>query len=316
MRVALVTTSDVAVLVDDIDRPVLDAALVRRGVIADWVPWDDRGADWEAYDLIVVRSPWDYTERLDAFLAWLDLVAALPTLHNPAALIRWNLDKRYLEDLARRGAAVVPTSFADDEVSLDRALAASLADEVVVKPTVSAGSRSTGRFATGSPGAWALGRDILSRGLSVMVQPFVRSVDAAGERSAVVFDGSISHALRKAPTLAPGGGLRGDADIEQVASVELSAAERDVVDQVLAASSSLAVERGWLRPSQDLLYGRFDVVSMTDGSVALLEAELFEPCFFLPVAPHAAGRFVDAVVQRVLSARGRPTVGGHERPAR
>jgi hypothetical protein len=81
----------------------------------------------------------------------------------------------------------------------------------------------------------------------------------------------------------------------------LSAGEAVVVDQALAGTSSIAVQRGWLLPGRELLYGRFDLVTMDDGRVVLLEAELFEPSFFLPVDPPAAERFVRAVIARVGS---------------
>ena len=51
-----------------------------------------------------------------------------------------------------------------------------------------------------------------------------------------------------------------------------------------------------------LLYGRYDMVELDDGRQALLEAELFEPCFFLSVDEDAADRFAAAVARRVGAA--------------
>jgi hypothetical protein len=301
MRVAMVTTSDQSVLADDVDRPLNDAAFDNRGIEVVPAAWEDPAVPWEAFDLVVVRSPWNYPEHLDAFRAWLDARDGLATLHNSAGLIRWNLDKRYLHDLAARGVTVVPTRFASDRPSLDVALAAVAqgASEVVVKPTISAGSRLTGRFRVGTDDAAELGRRILLRGLDVMVQPFAASVDVRGEHSAVAFDGVVSHTFRKGPILGEQGRLRGGVYSEQVTPVTLSDEEHGVVASTLAASTALAREHGWLGVDEELLYARVDVVTLDDGTPALLEAELFEPCFFLPVDPPAAERFAAAVLARV-----------------
>ena len=301
MRVAMVTTSEQSALHGDVDRPLHEAAFRARGIEMVAAPWDDPTIDWEGFDLVVVRSPWNYPEHLPAFFDWLRARARLTTFHNPAALIRWNLDKRYLAELSARGVTVVPTSFADDPVQLEATFeaVAGPASELVVKPTISAGSRLTGRFAAGGEQATELGRRILDRGLGVMVQPFARSVDDRGEHSAVAFDGVVSHTFRKGPILAEEGRLIGDVYKEEVSPVVLSEAERVVVDATIAASTELARARGWLGRDEELLYARVDLVTLDDGTPALLEAELSEPCFFLPVDPAGADRFVDAVVARV-----------------
>ena len=53
-------------------------------------------------------------------------------------------------------------------------------------------------------GEWGLFR-LLEAGRTVMVQPYVASVDAAGERALVFVDGAHSHTARKGPLLTPGG---------------------------------------------------------------------------------------------------------------
>ena len=160
-----------------------------------------------AYDALVIRSPWDYTHRPAALLAWLDARAATTPLLNCAHTIRWNLDKRYLLELEAEGVTIVPTTVCDDAERIATALTAvgaAGADEVVVKPTVSAGSKDTGRFAIDDPQALALGEHVLTKGKHVMVQPCIPGVAEAGERSVVVFDGVPSHTVAKGPLLALG----------------------------------------------------------------------------------------------------------------
>ena len=300
--VAFVTTSNQLYAAEDLDRPLHDAALAERSIELHHVPWDDPSAEWEAFDLVVIRSPWDYPDRFDEFSPWLDSVASLPNLHNPAGLIRWNLDKRYLADLAAGGVAVVPTDYAQTVDEVDGALAALVgagADEVVIKPSVSAGSRLTGRFPVGSAAARTLAAEIIDAGKTVMVSPCVPSVAEVGERALVAFDGSPSHALVKGPILAAGGGLIGGEYREDIRLTTASDDELAIAAHALDAIGERAAERGWLPAGEPPRYARLDLVAMPDGTSALLEAELFEPTFFLPYAPGAVDRFADALVRRL-----------------
>ena len=104
---------------------------------------------------------------------------------------------------------------------------------------VSAGSRLTGRFAAGDPAAAALADRILAGGTAVLVQPAVASVATEGEVTTLVFGGTVSHAVRKGPLLALGGGLVGGTYTERLAPEELTPARRAVVE---AASAAVA---GW-----------------------------------------------------------------------
>lgn len=114
----------------------------------------------------------------------------------------------------------------------------------------------------------------------------------------LVFDGEVSHALTKGPILARGGGFLGGEYQEVVASTVPDPAVSALVGDAHEAVRAVAEERGWLPAGEPLLYARFDVVEAADGSPLLLEAELFEPCFFLPTAPAAADRFAAAVLRR------------------
>ena len=107
-------------------------------------------------------------------------------------MISWNLDKRYLLDLAAAGVPVIPTGGPHDGADVAGALAVGHG-EVVVKPAVSAGSRLTGRFAHGDPAAAALATEILATGTPVLVQPAVASVATEGEVSVLVFAGDLPH---------------------------------------------------------------------------------------------------------------------------
>jgi hypothetical protein len=291
-RVAFATAPPERIGHEDTDRPLHDAACAAAGVGLDHRVWSDPEVPWGEYDLVVVRSAWDYVEHLDMFRAWLDRVDALGTLHNPALVIAWNLDKRYLHDLAAAGVPVIPTSVCATPEDVGRALA-DRDGEVVVKPVVSAGSRLTGRFAAGDPAAAALAHEILDEGTPVLVQPAVASVAAEGEVSTLVFGGAVSHSVRKGPLLALGGGLVGGTYTERLVPEALTTSRRAVVEAASEAVGRLVAERfGVVEP---LLYARFDVVTPD----VVLEAELAEPAFFFEMEPLAADRFAELLARRL-----------------
>lgn len=292
VKIAFATTTADILQNDDFDRALHDEAFASVGASLDHCIWWDPDVPWEAYDLVVIRSPWDYVERLTEFRRWLRAVDALGTLRNPAPAVEWNLDKRYLSELADQGVPVIPTEI----VSTTEAAAASLRSyggEVVVKPVVSAGSRKTGRFDPEDPSALALAEEILAGGTAVMIQPCVASVATSGEISAILFNGAISHAIRKGPILSLGGGFLGGHYAEETSPASLTVGQGEVVRRAATAVGRLAAERFHI--TSPLLYARIDLVTLDDGRDVVLEVELAEPTFFLGADPDAAGRFVAAV---------------------
>ena len=302
-RIAYVTTDDDYLADDpDTDLPRVRPALAELGIEATPEIWHDPAVDWGQYDALVIRSPWDYTHRPAAWLAWLDARAATTPLLNCAHTIRWNLDKRYLLDLEAEGVAIVPTTVCDDAESLRAAFEAVTSAEVVVKPTVSAGSKDTGRFAAGDRQALALGEHVLATGNRIMVQPCIPGVAEVGERSVIYFDGELSHTLAKGPLLALGGGLIGGEYRESITATSVTDAEHELADAVARVVPSIVRRKGCDCASAVPLYARYDIVMADDGPL-LLEAELFEPCFFLHTSPGSEHHFAAAVARR-LSALG------------
>ncbi len=293
------TTIDQDAIHDDVDLPLQIVAFADSSIDLVQAPWEDRTIDWDSFDLVVVRSPWNYVDRLDEFRQWLDARRHMRTIHNPVSLIEWNIDKCYLADLAVHGVPVVPTAFVQSIDEFQSAIASAGSKEIVVKPSVSAGSRLTGRFAFDDLAAEELAKRILSEGVTVMVQPFASRIDVQGEIGTVLFDGVVSHSFRKAALLAEGGALVGGEYREEITAIVAPDDVLAVVTIASTAATKIARERGWLAVNEELLYGRYDVVRLDDGSPALLEAELFEPCFFLPTDSESPRRFVDAVIRRL-----------------
>jgi hypothetical protein len=276
-RVALATAAHLPEL--DEDGPALLAALAAEGLAADVQVWDDPAVAWDDYDLVVVRTTWDYWDRREEFLAW---AASVPRLANPAAVIEWNTDKAYLGRLAEAGVPVVPTTYL---TSLDGWVPPD--QPYVVKPTVSAGARDSAAYPAGDPEGADHVRYLLARGKVAMVQPYLSAVDADGETAVLVFGGEVSHAARKGPVLTVGGGI----DNSLVGRQDIRPRDASP-EEVALAEQVLSVVRGW---GDELLYARVD---MLPGPV-LIELEVTEPSLFLGQSPGAAERFARAVRRAV-----------------
>jgi glutathione synthase/RimK-type ligase-like ATP-grasp enzyme len=163
MKVALATSENFPSLSPDDGE--LAAELGALGVNAAPVIWSDASIDWSSFDAVIIRSCWDYHLRPDEFARWIE---SLPVpVFNPREVIRWNMHKSYLFDLASRGVLIPRTEIRRD---------------VIVKPAVSASAHNTH----------------LLRG-EVIVQEFVEEIIRDGEWSIVFFDRRFSHSAKKVP---------------------------------------------------------------------------------------------------------------------
>ena len=297
-RVALATCS---VLPDlDADDAPLVRALGTRGVEATPAVWDDDAVDWSAFDAVVVRSTWDYSARRDDFVAW---AARVPRILNTERVLRWNTDKGYLRGLEAAGVPVIPTLWLDPARNLSsRAIHTRLPaqGDFVIKPVVSAGAKDTGRYQSGEAHSRGLAiqhaRNLLVSGREVMVQPYVTSVDTAGEAGLVFVDGAFSHAVRKNALLTgPHRPTRGLYQQEEMSPFTASE------EQVAVATNALAVAAAEVADGDptSFLYARVDLVTGNDGGAVVIELELTEPSLFMALAPGSLDRFADAIAARV-----------------
>jgi hypothetical protein len=247
------------------------------------VVWDDPTADWAAYDLVVLRSTWDYSEQRDTFLAWCESIG--DRLANPVEVVRWNTDKRYLADLDAAGLPVVPTTFLEPGAPV--VLGGWDQVPCVVKPAVSAGSRNTARHENPRAASEHVQR-LLDEGRIVMVQPYIAEVEEHGETALLYYDGVFDHAICKGAMLTEDGKAAVDGLFapEKIHAREPRPEERAVGDAVVAE-----VERRFGRP----LYARVDLLG-TDPVV--LELELTEPSLFFAQAEGAAARYAAAIRAR------------------
>lgn len=299
IRIALVTVAAARKLDDDL-APLQDA-LHTLGADVALADWDDAEVNWAHFDLALLRSPWDYTERLPQFLAWAERTAAATLLLNPLDVLRWNVDKHYLADLARAGVAIVPSTFVEPDQAAQNALDAFLAEldrsgitEYVIKPCVGAGSRDAQRHARGNSDiALAHLKRLLDAGRSALLQPYLGRVDKHGETALIFFDGEYSHAIRKGPLL-----RRGDGPTDALFAAEEITARTPSADERALAATALAA----MPFKQSLLYARVDLIHDDSGAPRLLELELAEPSLFFAHAAGSATRYAKAVLARAQAA--------------
>jgi O-ureido-D-serine cyclo-ligase len=267
-------------------------ALQKAGCQVEVVEWDDSRVDWASFDIALLRSAWDYCERIAEFLVWIERASQVTHVLNPLPLVRWNTDKHYLAQLAAAGAAIVPSTFIEPGQDAEAALRSFLENhaqaELVVKPAIGAGSRDTQRHRRSEvAAAVAHVTRLLDARRSVLVQPYLGRVDRDGETALMFFEGRFSHAIRKGPLLPQGG----------AATAGLFAAETITPRVPGADELRLAEKVVSVVPFGTPLYARVDLIRDDSGAPCVLELEMAEPSLFFVHAAEAADRFTAAVLR-------------------
>lgn len=265
-----------------IDAHLAIPPLEKRGWSVETIPWRRPDVSWDRYDAVYLGTAWDYPQDVTRFLDVLERIGRCGTvLVNELALVRWNLSKTYLPELARRGAPVVPTlCFDDGKDGPDEWFAHFGTDRLIVKPSVSTNATDT----------FLLERPLRKRpeqklretftGRPGIVQPFIGNVRTDGEYSLVFFAARFSHAIRKIPQA-------GDFRVQEEYGANITALQPDpellnVAEHVLALAEPAPV------------YGRCDFVRDDSGRWLLMELEVIEPSLYLRMDPAAAERFAEA----------------------
>lgn len=265
------------------DDQLLQAALAKLGLTSERLDWSAPRVNWSAFRCAVFRTTWDYFDRFGEFSAWLDQVQTLTRLCNEASIIRWNLDKHYLADLAARGIPVVPTRFVErgTAVPLRVLLAETRWPDAVIKPCVSGAARHTYRVSPDTADELDIIVERLLADESLLLQPFAPAIVDIGEDSLMVIGGRYSHTVRK---VAKAGDFRvqddygGTAQLHQPTAAQIALAER-------------VIHECRPRPA----YGRVDMLQDGRGGWAIMELELIEPELWLRFHPPAATALAEAI---------------------
>ena len=249
------------------------------------VSWRKADVDWDQFDVVVVRSTWDYQQDAKDFVSCLQRIdASRAVLANSMQLLLWNIDKGYLKDIAGQGINIVPTRWHNifDLDDVADAFEYFAVGEIVLKPTISANADHTYR----------LNREqLLTQGKALqkvfsqrpfMVQPFLPAVVDEGEYSLFYFNGHYSHCILKKPKT-------DDFRVQEEHGGQLTAVQPS--DEMLTQARHTMASM-----PDDALYARIDLLRCGD-EFAVMEIELIEPSLYFNMDEHAAQCFADAFVE-------------------
>lgn len=275
---------------------LLDEPLAREGWQTQLVSWRCEDANWQQFDAVIIRSPWDYQDDAIAFISVLEKIDNSSTiLQNSLATVRWNIDKIYLKSLAENGVSIVPTLWEENfkSTKLYDFFEHFNCQQLVIKPRISANADNTFWLKKDSAEQFTDQLESIFSQSEFMVQPFMNSVIDEGEFSLFFFDGQYSHAILKTPKA-------DDFRVQEEHGGRLLAItpEEALLTQAQKALSSISTLTGELP-----LYARVDFVRCSDKAsnedFALMEAELIEPSLYFNMDDNSAQNFVNAFVNRM-----------------
>ncbi len=282
VRVGIATSVDHPQLIDD-DRLFLPY-LAARGIATEPAIWNDPAVDWRRFDAVVIRSTWDYYERIAEFRLWLDgLIAAGVTVWNPVPTVLRNADKTYLRELEKMGVLTLPTVWIapGEAETIASVLKAVPWQDLVAKPSISAGAyrtvRCSKRELEANPGLIAT----IIADSHAMIQPFMQEIVDEGEWSFLFFGEELSHAVVKKPK-------PGDFRVQYTHGGKHVKAEPP---EALAAAVAKVFA---LIPEPPRLFTRVDGI-WTKGRFLCIEIEMIEPVLFLAEDKESPVRFAKAL---------------------
>lgn len=285
-NIALATCTDEATLFYD-EAPLV-AELEKQGFSVFPVVWNSPEISWESYDIVLLRNTWDYHQQISAFRAWLDYLdeKEIPVL-NPTPLLRWNMEKSYLEELAKSGVKTLATIFATGQsIQLETIFLDNDWSEIVVKPIISGSGDNTWIITADTASDSQQRFDWLNGEIGMMIQPVAEQIHTEGEYSLIFYAGKYSHAVLK----------------KSAEDSIFIHEERGGSIQAIDAPESFIVEASkTLEKAEKIIgimptYARVDGLSI-DGEFVLMELECVEPEMYFTRSPHAAERFVKVILE-------------------
>lgn len=261
-----------------------DELLIEPLAKLDWsvemVPWRTPNVNWDDFEVVIIRSPWDYQQDTARFMQVLKKIdASSARLENPLYLVQWNIDKTYLRELDEQGILIVPTLWGKqpDKKRLFDSFEQLNTGEVVIKPTVSANADDTFRLKrnVNSEVVEEIIRTFADR--AYMIQPFMEKIVREGEFSLFYFGGEYSHTILKTPR-------QDDFRVQEEHGGILKSVEPE---PRLLKRAQQTMEQVWPQP----LYARADYVRTSDNDFALMELELIEPSLYFNMDPESPERF-------------------------
>lgn len=245
------------------------------------IPWNQE-TDWDNFDLVIIRSPWDYQNHLVDFLRVLDRInRSKAILLNPLDLVHWNINKSYLFELESKGAELVPTikpsilQLSDIQEAFDQFQT----EELVVKPLIGANADDTFRLIKSEEKSWSKVLPSFKNKVGI-IQPFIPSIVQEGEFSLIYFQGKLSHTILKTV---------GEGDFRVQEEHGGGVIPIEVPEPALLEAAEKAMRA---LPSQPF-YARVDMARTPQNTFALMELELIEPCLYFRFDPESPKVFAN-----------------------
>lgn len=245
--------------------------------------WNDPAVEWHRYEVVVLKSPWDYFDRITEFYTWLDMLERLAVrVLNPVATVRWNADKKYLLDMQAAGVRIVPTHWLPrgSRFVPDALFAALQTEQLIIKPAISGGAKNTYSLTLAEAIAHAPQLDKLLAEEDFLAQPFLPQIQTEGEWSFIYLGGKFSHCVLKTPK-------SGDFRVQHYLGGGVES--RPTPAHLLSAADNIVA-----RFAQGCLYARVDGVEV-DGEFLLMELELIEPFLYLDADEKAPQRYEEGL---------------------
>ena len=283
MQVAFVTYHKFPALYED--DQLLQQYLIQKGIEVLPVSWDDETINWKQFDVIVLRSMWDYFERPAEFDQWLDKLESFGcNVLNPVSVAKWNQNKNYFDDFSRKGIPLPPYVICThkNNHTLKNILQKNGWSKAVVKPTISGGAYNTWITNIDTVKEEEIRFTELLKSGDVIVQVFVEEIITKGELSLIFFNKKFSHAICKKAK-------QGDFRVQLQFGGTSTAIQPDA--DILAQARDLLNSI-----PETLLYARVDGVVTDEGKFLLMELELIEPVLSVSTNDKACENFYAAFI--------------------
>jgi len=292
MNIALVTYQDKGAyhqLSIENEDDLLVNFLRSKELLLEKVIWNDPQVNWEEFDLVIIKSPWDYFNLIEDFYLWLaKLKSKNIKVLNPIDILIWNADKHYLNNIAAAGLNVTPSIFTTKgkKIELTPYFTTFNTAQLIVKPAVSGGSKNTFRVTKENVDEINAHLHILLEEEDFIIQPFLKEIEENGEWSFIFFGGKFSHALLKKAK-------KGDFRVQSTfgGTVHPQDPPKDLLEKAQLYVDQFA---------KGCLYARVDG-AIVKNQFMLMELELIEPFLFLATAPKSLDAYYNALKNFTLS---------------
>ena len=255
---------------------ILQTSLEKKDLKVCKKDWADKDFDWTTTKYAIFRTTWNYFERFDEFLDWLEDTKNKTTFINSAKIINWNIDKHYLQDLERNKINIAPTPFIEkrDAITLQELFKKTNWNEAVIKPAISGAARHTYRVSLSNYRNYEGIFQELIYEECMLFQEFLNSITEKGEISLIMIDRKFTHAVKKIAK-------KGDFRVQDDHGGKV---EKYYPSQTEILFAEQCIENSPFSP----IYARVDIVYDNKNKISLSELELIEPELWFRNNPESA----------------------------